>query len=184
MQHNVIAIAGLPGSGKSTLLKALQLAPELSTWKTVSTGTLLRERHAELANSSLFAGTFIEYLESLTDDEIRVLNERARALAEKGTFILDSRYAVKNCANVKNPLLIFLTAPLEVRVARLKKAHPHKTEQEIQNDFNKREAWEHERGTRIYAYDYRDAAHYGLVIDSSKYTIEEEVALIVEKLTA
>src|SRR3989344_9076349 len=120
MTLSVIAIAGLPGSGKSTLLNELRKMPAFSDWHATSTGTLLRARHAQLSKERKFNGDFLSYLNNLSDAEIKILNQNARELAKQGNLILDSRYAVENCRDLSSALLIFLTAPIEIRIARQK----------------------------------------------------------------
>lgn len=182
MAYRVIAIAGLPGSGKSTLLRAIKKTAYCTHWHEISTGGLLRQRHAELLAKGEFQGTFIEYLNSLSNDEICILNKRAKEEITHGHCLLDSRYAVENSRGLSDCLRVFLTAPLSVRVARLTQSHPEKTEEEIKKDLTTREHWEYEKGQELYAYDYRDHVPYALIIDTAKATIEEEVALILAKV--
>jgi len=182
--YNVIAIAGLPGSGKSTLLEELYKLSAFSNWDMISTGGLLRKRHAFLIDKKKFKGDFISYLNNLSDEEIRILNKEARSLAIKGNLVLDSRYAVENCRNLPSAFLVFLTAPLETRIERQKKAHPEKSHDEIKKDLEQREQWELEKGLSIYNYDYRGYKQYNLVIDSSKLTISQEAELILNACNA
>lgn len=179
MKCSVLAIAGLPGSGKSTLLNELRKIPILSSWQVTSTGDLLRGRHKFLLDNKSFNKDFVSYLNNLSDDEIIILNNMAHDLALKGNLILDSRYAVKNIDGIKEALVVFLTAPINIRIDRQKKSHPEKLTEEIKRDLEKREQWEFERGNSIYNYDYREHGKYHLVIDTSKFSIAEEVAAIM-----
>lgn len=178
---SVIAIAGLPGSGKTKLIGALQAQPRFSDWDTISTGGLLRERHAFLVKTNKYAEDFVNYLNTLSDSEIKILNNKAQALAYRGNVLLDSRYTIENCKKTQ-ALKVFLTAPLAIRVQRRNASYPEKQMSEIRQDLEKREYWEHETGTRLYGYDYRDHNHYDLVLDTSKLTVEEEVAAIIKAL--
>ncbi|MEK6896322.1 MAG: cytidylate kinase family protein [Nanoarchaeota archaeon] len=182
MRYTVIAIAGLPGSGKTTLANSLKELSLLRKWKFISTGMLLRERHADLVKANRFSGQFLSYLGNLSDDEIRVLNNNACSVAQEGHLILDSRFAVENCKNLNNALLIFVTAPLAVRVERQRRAHPEKSYEEIQRDLEQREKWEVERAQRIYGYDHRNTKHYKIILDTAQLTPGQEVEAIIKQL--
>ena len=181
MHYQAIGIAGNPGAGKTELIKLLLKHPMLASWNSCSTGDLLRKRHDSLAKQNIFTGSFADYLaRGLEDDEIIILNNEARALAKKGNCLLDSRYAVENCRQI-NALLVFLTAPLEIRAER--KARGDKIRiAEIRADLNKRADWELETGLRLFGYDYNDMSRYNLVLYTDKLTLEEEVDVIVKRL--
>lgn len=181
MRYTVIGIAGNPGAGKTELIELLLKHPMFASWDSCSTGDLLRKRHDSLAKQNIFTGSFADYLaRGLTDDEIISLNNEARALVKNGNCLLDSRYAVENCHKI-NALLVFLTAPLEIRAERKSKGDKSKIAT-IRADLNKRAAWELETGLRLFGYDYRDTSRYNLVLHSDKLTVEEEVDAIIKEL--
>jgi guanylate kinase len=127
-----------------------------------------------------FEGSFADYLaQGLTDNEILILNDEAHSLVKKGNCLLDSRYAVENCKGT-NALLVFLTAPLDIRAQR--KAKDGDDIDEISLELKRRANWEYETGKRLYNYDYKDKSNYHLVLDTSKLTIAQEVDAIVQKL--
>ena len=183
MPYQSIGIAGDPGAGKTELIKRLLKHPSLSGWKSCSTGDLLRARHALLEKQGIFKESFADYLaKGLTDEEIIILNKEARRLVKEGNCLLDSRYIVENCRNTKS-LLVFLTAPIQVRMERKGKDGKNSLA-EIKSDLQKRAAWELETGLRLFGYDYRDLSNYFLVLHTDRLTIDQEVEEIIRKLEA
>lgn len=169
-QYNIISISGLPKSGKSTLLDALRIMPAFEDWSVKSIGDYFKDSHKKSNKKSL---SFQSYLDGLTNEEILRVNEDIRTAATKGKIFVDSRYSIKNCEGLSS-LNIFLTAPFETRVGRVK-------EEDAANALRAREKWELEKGKELYGYDYTDPSHYHIVINSGKLSLMEEM-MIIESL--
>jgi len=106
----VLTVAGPHGSGRST--QATKLA-EYFKLRYVSTGTLFRERAAEL-------GVSLEEMSRIAagDDAFdRFLDDRAKGETRKGSVVLDA--TLSGWVAVKPDLRIYISAPLDVRVKRI-----------------------------------------------------------------
>lgn len=165
-----ITISGPPGSGKSTTSKALA---ERLKMRLVIGGEIFRqmakERNMSLAEFSL-------YCEKHPDVDIE-LDKRLKAMSEKeDNLIIESRLAGHLC-NAK--FRIWLDAPANVRVSRLKK---RQDKEETAEEMLRREQSEIMRYKEYYDIDMNNKSVYNMVIDTSNITIEETVDMIVKEM--
>ncbi|MEK6839719.1 MAG: hypothetical protein AABX72_02155 [Nanoarchaeota archaeon] len=107
-------------------------------------------------------------------------NIEAREVFKRGNVIGDSRYSMY-CKDLPS-LLVFVTADLKIRAQRAHtmQKYPGKSVPEIEHILEEREQDEVSIGKKLYGdkFDYRDAAHYGIALNSGVLTVEEEVAII------
>ena len=175
-----------PGSGKSTLCN--KLSDNLG-WKVNSIGGLFRARYEEWKKDNKYI-SFEKYWASVvTNKEIYEVNDEAREMLVKGGVILDSRYAAVNAFGLNDCLLVFVKAPLAIRVKRNEHnlRYKGKSLDDIEELLSKREENEVRRGRELYGhifdgFDYRDERLYDLILDTSKLTVDEEVASVLNYL--
>lgn len=172
--YNSIILSGLAGSGKSTLARELT---KRYKWPLVSIGDTWRELWAEQYPDKSIS--FEMYIESLSREEDRAMNERMRSTYEQGKVIGDARYAV--CyKNISTALLIYVTASLDVRVRRGigDPKYIDKSEEEVRRILIDREQHEVSVCKDLFGQDYRDASHYHVSVNSGLLTLEQEVDAI------
>jgi cytidylate kinase len=155
----VLTVAGPHGSGRST--QATKLA-EFFGLRYVSTGTLFRERAAQL-------GVSLEEMTKIVakDDAFdRFLDDRAREETKKGGVVLDA--TLSGFVAVDPDLRIYLTAPLEVRVARIANRE-NRDFGEVEMETKLREEAELDRFRRYYSYDLANLSIYDLVLNTAHF---------------
>ena len=155
----VITVAGPHGSGRST--QATRLA-ETFRLRYVSTGTLFRERAAQL-------GVSLEEMTRIAADDDsfdRFLDDRAKEETRRGGVVLDA--TLSGWVAVDPDLRIYLTAPLGVRVRRIAEREGRSAE-EVERETRLREEAELERFRRYYEYDVGDRSIYDLVLNTELF---------------
>jgi len=155
----VITVAGPHGSGRST--QATRLA-ETFRLRYVSTGTLFRERAAQL-------GVSLEEMTRIAADDDsfdRFLDDRAKEETRRGGVVLDA--TLSGWVAVDPDLRIYLTAPLGVRVRRIAEREGRSAE-EVERETRLREEAELERFRRYYEYDVGDLSIYDLVLNTELF---------------
>lgn len=155
----VITVAGPHGSGRST--QATRLA-ETFGLRYVSTGTLFRERVAQL-------GVSLEEMTRIAADDDsfdRFLDDRAKEETRRGGVVLDA--TLSGWVAVDPDLRIYLTAPLGVRVRRIAEREGRSAE-EVERETRLREEAELERFRRYYEYDVGDLSIYDLVLNTELF---------------
>lgn len=169
-----IILSGLAGSGKSTLAKELTV---VYGWPVVSIGDTWRKMWAEQHPDKDIS--FEKFIESLTREQDRIMNEKMRDTYEKGGVIGDARYAV--CyRDIPGVLLVYVTASLEVRVERAvgdPKYHG-KSAEDVRRILQKREEHEVNVCKDLFGVDYRDVAYYHVALNSGLLPLQEEVKAI------
>lgn len=105
------------------------------------------------------------------------MNVKAKTKLESGV-IGDARYVANLDAN--KCLLIFMTAPLEVRADRAasRKEYEGKGIDEIKELLEKREEDEVRMGKKLFGVDYRDRGLYHVVLDSGLLTPGLELEMV------
>lgn len=128
----------------------------------VSTGTLFRERVAQL-------GVSLEEMTRIAagDDSFdRFLDDRAKEETRRGGVVLDA--TLSGWVAVDPDLRIYLTAPLGVRVRRIAEREGRSAE-EVERETRLREEAELERFRRYYEYDVGDLSIYDLVLNTELF---------------
>jgi len=187
MKYTSIALAGYPKAGTSTLKDVLRKRLDLNSYYT---GGEVRRKYSEWKKQDpkRKVVTFAEYYGShFTDTDFREINDKAREFLSQGGYVVDSRFAALNCRGLQNTLLVFITAPLEIRAQRAFDNNlygPDHTLKMIKFDLEDREAKEVARGEAIYRFDWTDENHYrsALILDSSKLTVGEEVEKVIRMM--
>ncbi len=153
----VITVAGPHGSGRST--QATRLAERFGL-RYVSTGTLFRERAAQL-------GVSLEEMSrvAVEDDSFdRLLDDRAREETRRGGVVLDA--TLSGWVAEDPDIRIYLTAPLDVRVRRIAEREGRGLE-EVERETRVREEAEVERFRRYYGFDITDLSIYDVVLNTA-----------------
>lgn len=153
----VITVAGPHGSGRTT--QAIRLA-ETFKLQYVSTGTLFRERAAQL-------GVSLEEMTRIAaeDDSFdKFIDDRAKQETRKRGVVLDA--TLSGWVAEDPDIRIYLTAPLEVRVQRIANREKKGTE-EVEKETRLREEAEVQRFQRYYGFDIADLARYDVVLNTA-----------------
>ncbi|MFA5870086.1 MAG: nucleoside monophosphate kinase [Candidatus Bathyarchaeia archaeon] len=153
----VITVAGPHGSGRTT--QATRLAERFGL-RYVSTGTLFRERAAQL-------GVSLEQMTRIAagDDSFdRLLDDRAKQETRKGGMVLDA--TLSGWVAEKPDIRIYLTAPLDVRVRRIAEREGRGVD-EVEKETRIREEAEVERFRRYYGFDVSDLSIYDVVLNTA-----------------
>lgn len=191
-----IGIAGEPGAGKTTLLNLL--TRELG-YKVDAFGRWLREEQLKHESAHLRSLPFKEYYRNIIKDEkelvkIRERNLYVQNLAKQGEIIIDSRLALLNCTDSARDILfphamvVYLTAPLEVRARRAigEQQYKSKNEGQIRTILEERHDDERLLGVKLYNFDCHDKKKYEgegcMMLDSSTLTIDQEVEAILSRV--
>jgi cytidylate kinase len=168
----LITVSGPAGSGKSTL--AARLAERLG-YDHVSGGDIFREIAAERDLTPLELNRRAE-----EDDGIdRALDRRLRSTArDRDDLVLESRLAGWMAGEYAD-LRIWLTAPLEVRAARIADREDKPTEQ-ARSETEARSESEALRYRQYYGIDIDDLEIYDLVLNTARWDPEGVVGLAAE----
>lgn len=173
-----ILFSGLPGSGKTTTSR--QLARVLG-WPVFYVGGLWRDEWArKYPNSEL---SFENYLNTITLEEDRAMDERAHTILAKENVIGDMWHGI--IGEGLPVLRIFITAPLQIRAERAmnttKKEIQGKSLDEIKMLLNEREKHQLKVSKKIYGdwYDYRESAGYHITLNSGLLSVEEKISSIL-----
>ena len=166
----IVTVSGLHGTGKSTY--AAQLAKGLKL-RHVSAGVLFR-RIAKDRNISLedFGNSA---LEDPTID--RLIDEETMKEAERGDVVIDGQLAGW-VLKKKSDLRIYLTAPDDVRLARIARRDGLELD-EAKRQTAQRERVQLERYRRHYGLNVEDKSIYHLVLDTSILTIDETAKVLL-----
>ncbi len=171
----IISISGRPGSGKSAV--AARVASRLGM-SHVSAGDFMRSMAEERGMTILELSRLAE-----TDDSIDLeIDARTQRFGEEQNgFVIDARLA---WYFLPQSVKVFLDVGAEEAARRIYRAE--RTEEVDNVDLEAtaraieaRAASEAVRYRRYYGVDYLDAAHYDLVVDTSRKGIDEVVDDIV-----
>ena len=171
-----ITITGDPGSGKSTFAHAVK---GITGFDLITTGNIFRELAAEQGVSITELNQMAEVqkeLDAKVDDYLVSLNEDSRNL------VLDSRMAWHF---VKETFKVRLCVQSDVAVERIYSDTRALEEQfgsldEARKAVEDRRKSEVKRYHSLYGVDISDNSNFDLVVDTSKRTKEETMALFEE----
>ena len=180
-----ITITGKLGSGKSTVAKKLV---ELYGFEIFSTGAILRAAAAERGMDVLELNKELSAkLDSDRSMDDLIDNTTIRVAAERkdDKLIFDSRMAWHF---VPDSFKVFVTVEPRVAAERVMKdprpGEPAEDIDELCAELVERSKVEQSRFMQLYGVDYYDYNNYNLVVDSSRRTPDEIVALIWEGFNA
>lgn len=170
MRRPVIAVSGLPGAGKSTVARAL--ASELRL-RYLSTGELFRSL-SKSRGVGLVEAHYVAEQDPSLDLEV---DSRAYEAALEGGVVIDghlSGWLLSRVADLK----IFLTAPLEVRAARVAERDGTSIK-EAMEELIKREESNHKRYLKLYGLDVNDLSCFDIVLNTAKWSREDLTSHVV-----
>ncbi len=183
MLYNALAVSGDPCSGKTKLIERLVAC---TGWEAGSIGGMFRATFESWKKTVSPIGKSENdfdhwWAHKVSDETIRKVNIEATERLSKGSYILDSRYALHNAQGLPNVAVIYLTAPLKVRGQRALNAgrYPHvllSGAGGVMDILYRRSQEEFRRGLELYNFDYRDLKEYDLVLNTNRLTLEQEVA--------
>lgn len=170
MRRPVIAVSGLPGAGKSTLAKALAEGLGL---RYLSMGEVFRSLSKSRGVGLVEAHSLAERDESM-DLEV---DSRAYEAALEGGVVVDghlSGWLLSRVADLK----VFLTAPLEVRAARVAERDGIPIREAVEQ-LIKREESNRKRYLKLYGLDTNDLSCFDIVLNTAKWSKEELASLLI-----
>ena len=174
----VITIGGLHGTGKSSVADRIAAAFGL---RRVSAGVIFR-------NMAVERGMTLEEFSRVAEGDAatdRLLDDTLRAEAAKGTAVIDGQLAAW-MAGENSDLNILLTAPLDVRVARIAQRDGRAFE-DSRRETVTREGSERARYLEYYGVDVADMSVYDIILNTAKYSLEDVIAILrsaIERLFA
>lgn len=172
----IITISSSHGAGASTVAKLL--AKNLD-YKHISAGELWDEIALEKKIDVVGLNLMAE-----KDNAIDLeLDKKIIALAKSSKdTILEASLSGWQCFKNKIPALkIWLTCPLKTRIERIARRE-HKSYAKSLAETSQREISEARRFKRLYSIDTNDLSLYDLIIDSSRFTPEAIVEIIIKKI--
>lgn len=155
----VIAVSGHHGSGRSTHAKRLA---EVFGLRYVSSGTIFRQMAEE-------RGLSLEEMSKLTDGDPeldKLIDERAREESRKGGIVLDA--TLSGWMAHEPDLRIFLTTPLETRIARIAEREGMGLEEAREETLVRSES-ERDRFMKYYGIDVTDLSIYDLTLNTDLF---------------
>ena len=172
----LLTVSGPAGSGKSTA--AAELADALD-YEHVSGGDLFRELAADRGLSLIEFNRLAEEEDSIDRDLDRRLRETAR---DRDDVVLEARLSGWMAGEYAD-LRIWLDAPLSVRAARVADRE-EKSVGEAREESVTRARSEARRYREYYGIEITDLSIYDLVVNTSRWSVEAEVDLLVEAARA
>lgn len=177
---HLISISGPPAAGTSTLGELI--ANELD-YKLVSGGYIFRQI-AEERDLTLDELTTLSEKDDSIDKELdQRLKQKISTFTpdsiEEDGLIVESRLAgwhVNNTNPETKPFTIYLTAPRDIRSARID------GRTETTQELKRREESEQKRYQQYYGIDVTDTSIYDLTLDTSEHTITESKEKIFSRL--
>lgn len=164
-----IAISGLSGSGTTSVARALA---EKLGYRLISAGEIFREMAKKEGLDLIAFSKKAEREESID----RRIDEIQKEISEKeDNIVIEGRLSARI---VRADLRVWLKAPLEIRAGRIAKREG-KSYEEVLEETIERERSEKLRYRKYYGIDVDDLSFYDLVIDSSKWSSEGIVNLII-----
>lgn len=171
-----ITISGVPGSGKTVVSKALAEKLKLEYY---SMGIILREL-AKKKNLTILEITKLAEKDDTIDKELDNLQKQ---LNKKDNFVIDSRLGFYF---IPDSIKIFLTCDDETAARRIYRDQRDDEKYINYSDALKqvktRRESEKKRYLKYYNIDYTDPKYFDLIIDTSDYTTEETVNIILTYL--
>jgi len=173
MQNLVIAISGPPGSGKSTYAKRISHEFNL---KYFSAGSLFRQIAKEMGVS------FAELHEiALSNFDIdKKVDDTVIKTAKEGNVVIDAHlgaWLLKDLANIK----IYVTAPLEVRIARISK-RDNINIKDAERIIKYREEINAKRFKTLYNIDVNDLSIFDLMINTALWDESFITSILIEAI--
>ena len=167
----LLTVSGPAGSGKSTA--AAELADALD-YDHVSGGDLFRELAADRGLSLIEFNRLAEEEDSIDRDLDRRLRETAR---DRDDVVLEARLSGWMAGEYAD-LRIWLDAPLSVRAERVADRE-EKTPEAAREESVTRAESEARRYREYYGIEITDLSIYDLVVNTSRWSVEAELDLLV-----
>ena len=172
----LLTVSGPAGSGKSTA--AAELADALD-YDHVSGGDLFRELAADRGLSLIEFNRLAEEEDSIDRDLDRRLRETAR---DRDDVVLEARLSGWMAGEYAD-LRIWLDAPLSVRAERVADRE-EKTPEAAREESVTRAESEARRYREYYGIEITDLSIYDLVVNTSRWSVEAELDLLVRAARA
>ncbi len=165
----VIAIGGGAGSGKTTYARYIA---EKTGLKLVSAGAIFRKLAEEKGLSLVELNRLAE-----REPEIDILIDRITYESAKEGGVVIEGHLVPWIVKDFSDLLIYMVAPLKVRVERISRREGRGYE-EVLYETLRREFSQAVRFKKLYGLDVTDLSIFNYIIDTSRMTVQEVYNLI------
>lgn len=168
----IIAVSGPHGSGKSTAAKKVA---EALNYEYISAGELFRDM---AKNAKMNLEEFSKKAE-IQEEIDKFIDDKTVELAEaKDNIVVDAQlggWMLKDKAD----MLVYITAPLEVRIDRIVKREG-KTAEQVRQETRTREQSEKSRYQKLYKIDISDLTIYDIILNSQEFSATDCVEIILE----
>ena len=168
----ILAISGPHGAGKSTVAK---LVAEKLGYRYVSAGDMFRKIAKE-------RGKTLEEFSKLAEmnEEIdHAIDQETLKIAEQSDNLVVDAQLAGWLLKDKADLLIYITAPIEIRIERIAKRDGKSIEQS-QKETLVREKSEKNRYQKLYKINISDTSIYDIIINSKKFNANDCVEIILK----
>jgi CMP/dCMP kinase len=164
----IVTVSGEIGAGKSTVARSLARALHL---RHLSAGEVFRQEAQRRGVSLAALGRLAEQDPSID----KALDDMQVRAAQGGDILVESRLSGWL---IDGDLRIWLKAPLPVRAARVASRDSASYNQAL-GDIQEREECERRRYRAIYGVDLGDLARYHVVLDTSIWTADDIVDVLL-----
>lgn len=162
---SIIAVSGSPGSGKTTYARYLA---RMLNYEFASAGMIFRQMAEKMGISVVELNKM-----ALSNPNIdHQIENEIRKVASRGKVVVEGHLVAWTLYDVAD-LLIYLTAPLGLRLERIA-ARENKTIQQVVEETLSREYYEAKRYRETYGVDITNLSIYDIVLDTS-FSDEEGV---------
>jgi radical S-adenosyl methionine domain-containing protein 2 len=179
LKFNRITISGFAGSGKSALGKKLA---DYLDWRFISIGSYTRDFAKK--EYGLGINEFQDFVENKPEIDYEIDASFAKRCNSSQNLIIDWRLGFHF---VEDALNVFLNVSVDVAAKRMKEAQRTdefggKKAKEIMQISNMRNQKMKDRFYNLYVTDFTDIKNFDLVINTDKLTLDDELAIILEKI--
>lgn len=173
MNFRCLTVSGSPGVGKSRLIK--ELAKKLA-WPIFSVSQLQRQYNQDHNLSINVISQTPDYIHQEMD---QLMIEKIKTTKNE---ILESHLCGWQARNFSDILRILCLCEEKIKIERYSQRE-HLSLLEAKEVLELRNQSHQKKFTELYqASDYLDPKHYQLIIDTSKFTPEEEVKLVLARM--
>jgi cytidylate kinase len=167
----IIAVSGPHGSGKSTAAKKVA---EALNYEYISAGELFRDM---AKNAQMNLEEFSREAEEQEEID-KFIDDKTIELAEsKDNIVVDAQlggWMLKDKAD----MLVYITAPLQVRIDRIVQRE-NKTVEQARQETRTREESEKGRYQKLYQIDISDLTIYDIILNSQEFSATDCVQIIL-----
>ena len=167
----IIAVSGPHGSGKSTAAKKVA---EALNYEYISAGELFRSM---AKNAQMNLEEFSKEAEQQEEIDKFIDDKTVELAKSRDNIVVDAQlggWMLKDKAD----MLVYITAPLEVRIDRIVERE-NKTAEQVRQETKIREESEKGRYQNLYQIDISDLTIYDIILNSQEFSATDCVQIIL-----